>query len=145
MSHFAKVNDGKVLQVIVAEQDFINNLVDESPGTWIKCSYNIRNGIYRDPTTGEPVANQEEVIAADEGRQRKNYPGVGWNYDETGFYEPQPHKYWTLNKEIYRWEPPFPCPDDGYGYAWSDIDYEEDTADPKTEGWIRITEDEETE
>ena len=32
MSHFAKVLDGKVVQVIVAEPDFFNTFVDSSPG-----------------------------------------------------------------------------------------------------------------
>ena len=35
MSHFAKVVDGKVTQVIVAEAEFFDTFVDTSPGTWI--------------------------------------------------------------------------------------------------------------
>jgi len=142
MAHYAKVLYGEVINMIVAEPDFFDDFVDESPGEWVKCSYNIKNNVYYDPQTGLPVDDQDTVIAADEGRQRFNYPAVGWNYDGTGFYPPRPHKYWTLNTSTYRWEPPFPAPDDDYGYAWSDIDYEEDTANPKTEGWVQITEDE---
>lgn len=45
MSHFAKVefideNIGKVTQVIVAEQDFINSGVVGDPSNWIQTSYN---------------------------------------------------------------------------------------------------------
>jgi len=38
MSHFAKVENGIVTQVIVAEQDF----VDTQEGTWVQTSYNTR-------------------------------------------------------------------------------------------------------
>ena len=40
MAHFAKVLDGKVLNVIVAEQDFIDSYADTVPGEWIQTSYN---------------------------------------------------------------------------------------------------------
>ena len=46
MGHFAKVVDGKVTQVIVAEQEFFNTFVDSSPGTWIQTSYNTRGGVH---------------------------------------------------------------------------------------------------
>ena len=36
MSHYAKVLDGKVVQVIVAEADFFNTFVDTTPGTIFK-------------------------------------------------------------------------------------------------------------
>ena len=42
MAHFAKVVDGLVTEVIVAEQDFINALPDSS--SWIQTSYNTRRG-----------------------------------------------------------------------------------------------------
>ena len=38
MSHFAKVVDGKVINVIVAEPEFFNHFVDSSPGQWIQTS-----------------------------------------------------------------------------------------------------------
>ena len=40
MSHYAKVVDGKVVQVIVAEAEFFDTFVDTSPGQWIATSYN---------------------------------------------------------------------------------------------------------
>jgi hypothetical protein len=43
MAHFAKVVNGIVEQVIVAEAEFINNFVDSSPGEWIQTSYNTFN------------------------------------------------------------------------------------------------------
>ena len=39
MSHFAKVLNGTVVQVIAAEPDFFNTFVDSSPGEWVQTSY----------------------------------------------------------------------------------------------------------
>ena len=40
MSHFAKIVDGKVVSVIVAEKEFFDTFVDNSPGQWVQTSYN---------------------------------------------------------------------------------------------------------
>ena len=53
MAHFAKVNNGIVEKVIVAEQDYIDNLVDDSPGEWIQTSYNTFGGVHSDG--GKPL------------------------------------------------------------------------------------------
>ena len=45
MAHFAKVVDGKVSQVIVAEPEFFETFIDSSPGEWIQTSYNTYGGI----------------------------------------------------------------------------------------------------
>ena len=89
MGHFAKVVDGKVTQVIVAEQEFFNTFVDTSPGTWIQTSYNTR-------------ANQHP-----EGRPlRGNYAGIGYTYDQTNdvFIAPKPADNATLNEITWTWE-----------------------------------------
>ena len=36
MAHFAKVQDGIVTKVIVAEPDFFDTFVDDSPGEWMQ-------------------------------------------------------------------------------------------------------------
>ena len=38
MAHFAKVVDGIVDKVIVAEPDFFDTFVDDSPGEWVQSS-----------------------------------------------------------------------------------------------------------
>ena len=40
MAHFAKVLENKVVNVIVAEPEFMESFVDSSPGEWIQTSYN---------------------------------------------------------------------------------------------------------
>ena len=115
MAHFAKVNNGIVEQVIVAEPDFFDTFVDTTPGEWIQTSYNTRGGIHYDPETGQPSADQLKAL-------RKNYAGVGFIYDRVvdAFYEPQPYPSWSLNTETYLWEPPVAYPDDGKLYDWNE-------------------------
>jgi len=89
MSHFAKVVDGKVTQVIVAEPEFFDTFVDSSPGTWIQTSYNTHGNQHPE---GRPL--------------RGNYAGIGYTYDATHdvFYAPKPSDTAVLNKETWLWE-----------------------------------------
>lgn len=106
MSHFAKVLDGKVTQVIVAEPDFFTTFVDSSPGTWIQTSYNTIGGQHTQG--GTPL--------------RGNYAGIGYIYDAQNdvFYAPQPYASWILNKETWIWEAPVAMPTDGKKYKWEE-------------------------
>ena len=121
MGHYAKVAKGKVTQVRVAEPEFINTFVDSSPGKWLKCSYNTRGGVYYNPNSNTPASDQS-VINDDEGRKRKNYPGIGSIYDETkdAFYRSKPHDSWTLNDSTCLWGAPKAMPDDGKPYSWNE-------------------------
>ena len=112
MSHFAKVLDGKVVQVIVAEPEFFNTFVDSSPGQWIQTSYNTRGNIHYGPD-GEPDGG----VAL-----RGNYAGIGYTYDQTNdvFYAPQPYASWTLSQTTWLWEPPVAYPTDGQRYDWDE-------------------------
>jgi len=127
MSHYAKVKDGIVEQVIVAEPEFFANFVDTSPGQWIKTSYNMCGGVYYDPSTNQPAEDQS-VIDGDEARQRKNYAGIGFtcDRDRDAFIPPQPYASWTLNEETCLWEAPEPYPTDGEEYTW----------DEETTSWV---------
>jgi hypothetical protein len=132
MAHYVKVVDGTVVNGIVAEPEFFDTFVDSSPGEWIKTSYNMRGGVYYDPATGEPHADQAGMISADEGRQRKNYAGLGYTYDRTrnAFIPPKPFASWTLNEDSCLWEPPVAYPTDGKVYRW----------DEETTNWVEVTE-----
>ena len=111
MAHYAKVVDGKVTNVIVAEAEYFNTFVDDSPGEWIQTSYNTRGGKHYAPNS-----NTE-----DSGTPlRKNYAGIGMNYDGVGFYFDAPYSSWTLNSTTYFWEPPVAYPNDGKTYQWNE-------------------------
>ena len=115
MAHFAKVLDNKVIKVIVADQDFIDNYIDDSPGMWIQTSYNTFGGVHYNRETHEPSDDQSKAL-------RYNYAGPDFNYDATAdaFYAPKPYDSWTLNTDTYLWEPPTPYPDDGENYEWNE-------------------------
>ena len=54
MAHYAKVVESKVAKVIVAEADYFDDFIDDSPGTWIKVSINTRGGIHYAPYSNDP-------------------------------------------------------------------------------------------
>jgi len=105
MSHFAKVVDGLVTQVIVAEQEFFDTFVDSSPGQWIQTSYNTYGGVHPE---GRPL--------------RKNYAGIGFTYDagRDAFIPPKPYSKWVLNETTCLWDAPTQMPNDGKRYLWDD-------------------------
>tara|TARA_B100000424_G_scaffold158706_1_gene121361 strand:+ start:139 stop:471 length:333 start_codon:yes stop_codon:yes gene_type:complete len=104
MAHFAKVEKGIVVQVIVAEQSHIDTL----DGDWVQTSYNTFGG-KTNSIVSEPL--------------RKNFAGIGMIYDKDrdAFYDPQPFKSWTLNEDTCLWEPPVKYPDDDTKqYQWDE-------------------------
>lgn len=131
MSHYAKVEEGIVTRVIVAEAEFFDTFVDSTPGEWIKTSYNMRGGVYYNPETNQPAEDQS-VIEGDEARQRKNYAGTDFLYDQTrdAFIPPQPYPSWTLNETTCLWDAPVAYPDDGKKYTWNE----------ETTSWDEVTE-----
>ena len=137
MGHYAKVNQGKVVKVIVAEASFFNNFVDDSPGTWIQTSYNTRGGIHYQPNSNVTSSDQSKAL-------RGNYAGIGYEYDSSvdAFFHPQPFSSWTKNTSSFSYEAPIDYPSgDATGsytgsYSWSESAYIADSGDPKTEGWI---------
>ena len=53
-----------------------------------------------------------------------HYAGLGYNFDGTGFYSPQPYPSWTLDKTQYIWKAPKSYPTDGKMYNWSEQNQE---------------------
>jgi hypothetical protein len=115
MAHFAKVVDGVVTQVIVAEPEFFQTFVDSSPGEWIQTSYNTYGNQHK--LGGTPL--------------RKNYAGIGFTYDRTrdAFIPPKPFASWLLNEDTCLWDAPVVMPDDGKLYNW----------DEATLSWVEVT------
>ena len=115
MSHYAKVQNGVVIQVIVAEPEFFNSFVDTSAGEWIQTSYNTRGGIHYQPNSNTPSEDQSKAL-------RKNYAGIGYSYDaeRDAFIPPKPYNSWVLNEESCLWEPPIPYPENSHNYDWNE-------------------------
>jgi hypothetical protein len=114
MSHFAKVENAIVTQVIVAEQDVIDTGIFGHG--WVQTSYNTHGGIHANG--GTPL--------------RKNYAGIGFSYDSgrDAFIPPKPYASWLLDEETCLWAAPTPCPTDGKAYHWSE----------DTQQWIEMEE-----
>ena len=95
---FAKVRNGIVIEVIVADQEFIDSYVDSTPGNWLE--------------------------TRKDGSIRKNYAGIGFSYDSTrdAFIPPQPYPSWTLNETTCLWECPVAYPDEDMTnlYNWNE-------------------------
>ena len=97
MTHFAKLdNTNTVTEVIVAEQDFINSGKVGDSFLWVQTSYN--------------------------GNFRKNYAGVGYQYDKTrdAFIAPKPYASWLLNEDTCIYEAPVALPDTENRYTWNE-------------------------
>jgi hypothetical protein len=112
MAHFAQIDKNSiVLQVIVIDNNEIhldNGLQDEALGiqfckslfgkntNWVQTSYN--------------------------ATIRKNYAGIGYQYDvvNDAFIAPRPFTSWILNTNSFQWEAPIAHPQDSKRYAWDE-------------------------
>ena len=105
MSHYAKVENGIVTQVIVAEEDFIQTGALGDPAGWIQTSYNTRGGEHPE---GRPL--------------RKNYAGIGYTYDSgrDAFIPPQPYPSWTMSEDTCLWSAPVAMPTEGGPFTWNE-------------------------
>jgi hypothetical protein len=119
MAHFAKIENGVVAQVIVAEQDFIDT--GAVGHGWVQTSYNTRGGVHYGQD-GQPSGREQ---------LRMNYAGVGFTYDEArdAFIPPKPFPSWTLSEDTCLWNAPTPMPTEGGPFAWNE----------ETQAWVVTT------
>jgi hypothetical protein len=105
MSHYAKVVNGLVTNVIVAEPEFFETFIDSSPGEWIQTSYNTFGGQHPED---RPI--------------RKNFAGIGYTYNAQldAFIPPKPFASWILDEETCLWNAPTPYPTDDKKYGWNE-------------------------
>jgi len=111
MGHFAKVENGVVTRVIVADQEWIDTGLEGDPSLWVQTSYNTQAGVHT--SGGTPL--------------RGNFAGMGYVYDKTNdvFYPPRPKDYlgvvcnsWTIGAPTWTWQPPVAWP--GEDYDWNE-------------------------
>ena len=96
MAHYAKIIEGTVVEVIVADEDYISEL----EGTWVQTSYN--------------------------GNIRKNYASVGGTYDSIrdSFINLKPYPSWILDETTCQWDAPVEIPDKENKYVWDEDNQE---------------------
>ena len=100
MAHFALVENGTVVDVLVVPDEHEND-VDAYmasmgfSGNYVQTSYNT---YHNEHPEGRPL--------------RGNYAGIGMVYDEENdvFYRPQPFPSWVLDTGIWDWDAPVPYP-----------------------------------
>ena len=114
MSHFAKVIDGIVTEVLVVGQNVIDTGLFGDPSLWVQTSYNTHGGQHPE---GRPL--------------RKNFAGIGFTYDagRYAFIPPKPYPSWVLDEDTCLWGAPVAYPDDGKPYLW----------DEESQSWVEIT------
>ena len=122
MAHYSFLNMQNIVTEVIVGKD-----ETDGPTNWEihygnfreqvckRTSYNTKGGVYYDPATGEPAADQSKAF-------RKNYAGIGYTYDETrdAFIPPKPFDSWLLNETSCLWEAPVAYPDDGQMYTWNE-------------------------
>jgi hypothetical protein len=107
MAHFAILKAGNIVdQVVVVSNDiatseqagidFLKNLYKNQHLPILQTSYN--------------------------GNIRKNYAGIGYQYDQTrdAFIPPKPFDSWILNEDTCLWEAPVALPDTENRYTWNE-------------------------
>lgn len=111
MAHFAKVENGIVTNVIVADQEVIDSGI--LGHDWVQTSYNTIGGQHPE---GRPL--------------RKNFASVGFSYDATrdAFIPPQPFPSWNLNESTCLWEPPIAYPIGGPLHYWNE----------ESRSWVKV-------
>ena len=114
MAHFARVQNGIVVNVIVIEKEVLDLGHWGDPAEWFQTSYNTSGGKHL--LGGVPL--------------RKNYAGLNYSYDSVrdAFVPPKPFASWVLDEETCLWNAPTPMPTDGKIYNW----------DEPTTSWIEF-------
>jgi len=117
MAHYAHITNGVVDNVIVIDAETLALGHWGDPSEWVQTSYNTQGGQHPE---GRPL--------------HKNYAGIGYTWDGTGFAPPQPFSSWTKNTDTYLWEAPVAMPSDaGTGtppkmYTWNE----------ETVNWVEV-------
>jgi hypothetical protein len=120
MAHFAKLDKfNNVIFVTRGRQEDDGKeieLSERTGDTYKQTSYNTRAGIYYDPETNQPSANQLKAF-------RKNYASIGCIYDKyrDAFIPPKEFNSWVLDEFSCTWTPPIAYPNDGLLYQWNEL------------------------
>lgn len=121
MAHYAFLDNSNIVTEVIVGVDETELIEGKTPEEWygefrgqrcVQTSYNTFGGVH---TLGGTPLN-------------KNYAGIGYTWDGTGFAAPQPYPSWTLNNDSYLWEAPTPMPTDGKRYTW----------DEDSQSWIEV-------
>jgi len=113
MAHYAFLNDSNIVTEVITGKDETETIEGLTPEKWY-----------------ENYRGQRCVRTSYNGKIRKNYAGIGYNYDEQrdAFIPPKPYASWTLNEDTCNWQAPIAYPTDGKMYNW----------DEATTAWVEV-------
>lgn len=105
MAHYAFLDDNNIVTEVIVGVDESELIEGVSPEVWYQ---NFR---------GERC-----VRTSFNGNIRKNYAGIGYEYDETrdAFIPPKPYNSWLLDEETCLWVAPTERPTNGFSYIWNE-------------------------
>lgn len=103
MAHFAEINhENQVLRVVVVGND---DCKDQYGQESEEVGIAFCKSLFGDYTNWRQASYS--------GSLRKNYPSVGYTYDDmrNAFIPPKPYESWRLNEATCMWESPVPMPE----------------------------------
>jgi hypothetical protein len=111
MAHYAFLDKNNIVTDVIVGVDETELIEGKDPETWY--------GEFRGQVCKRTSYN---------GNIRKNYAGIGFNYDESrdAFIPPKPYDSWLLDEETCQWVAPKSRPNDGFTYDWNEanLDWE---------------------
>jgi len=128
MAHFAKLENNIVVDIIVVANEMLYN----SEGIEVEqIGIDFCKSLYGNNTNWIQVSYNDNI--------RKQYPGIGFIYDQTNdvFLEPKPFESWTLNSDL-NWQSPTSYPDDNKAYDWNEeaLSWDLFTPDSPFPSWV---------
>ena len=129
MAHFAELDENNIVVnvLVVNNEDTLDGNGDESEAIGIAFLQNL---------FGQDKKYKQTSYNAN---FRKNYAGIGYEYkasEDAFVFKPFPS--WVYNSSTVEYDPPIPRPDGNY--EWREDVYNADASDPKTQGWVDVTE-----
>jgi hypothetical protein len=119
MAYFAKLGTGNIVEQVIS----INNSVitDANGVEQEQLGNDFINKLYNTRDVWKQTSYNNNI--------RKNYAGIGYQYDQTrdAFIAPKPYQSWILNEDTCLWEAPVAMPeltqeqiDNRNYYAWNE-------------------------
>jgi hypothetical protein len=111
MAHYAFLDHENIVTDVIVGLDETELIEGKDPQTWYS---EFRGQVCKRTSYNSKI--------------RKNFAGIGYNYDSErdAFIAPQPFESWELEEETCQWIAPVDYPTDGVIYTWNEaaLDWE---------------------
>ena len=120
MAHFAKLDSSnKVMAVHVLDNQ---NTLDEEGNESEEVGIQFLTNLHGHAMWKQTSYNTHRGQHPNDKPLRKNYCGIGYDYDEErdAFIPPQSYPSWVLDEDTCVWKAPVAKPNDGKKYYWDE-------------------------